>query len=392
MSFVQHQAEVGDLGLPSWVPQWHVNNHRLITQFDLLSGHPISDALDAIWLRSQAPSHYPPGALHTYDGSFHISEDCILQVDGLLLGTVSANCSEATFVHANGDEWISTLRNWFHGVVSWYTGDRNGHIDSDSEDQVRDVAFRVFYRTIFGGHLRHRDIFHNIRRECEAFRSLLCLSGTESTDCCPTTHAFVTQICRNRKLFFTTDGQLGIGPKCVQPGDAIFSLSSAAIPLLLRPRPQVVHRWALLGEVYVNGMVSNSDDYGPRYVPLVSRLARPTTSNALRSREPHMNYTSLTCDSEDTVDRNAVRAGSHIEADNAQYGNAQNPSDYLKKRDGTCSRVQRRKTFADMPQSFDIFHPFSRVGNEIASHPLRFDVSSKSNISECIRVSLADHI
>ena len=40
LSFVQHGAQVGQGDLPSWVPQWHINEHRLITQFDLLPDHP----------------------------------------------------------------------------------------------------------------------------------------------------------------------------------------------------------------------------------------------------------------------------------------------------------------------------------------------------------------
>jgi hypothetical protein len=263
LSFVQRRGDVEDGYLPSWVPQWHINDHRLITQFDLVSGHPVNDTLDTIWRKSEAAGPRPPGALHTYEGPFHISEDGVLQVEGLLLATVSTKCSEGVFTHVADDEWILTLRHWFQGVVSWFTGDEHDHIDNPALDHLSDVAFRIFYKTIFGGHLRHRAIRFYIQKERDAFRKLLCSSDIVNSNACPTTQAFVTQICRSRKLFLTTDGQLGIGPKCVQPGDAIFYLSSAAVPLLLRSRSSAQHRWALLGEVYVNGMVGASDDYGP---------------------------------------------------------------------------------------------------------------------------------
>lgn len=41
LSFVQHEGEVGAGSVPTWVPRWQINKHRLITQFDLVSSHPL---------------------------------------------------------------------------------------------------------------------------------------------------------------------------------------------------------------------------------------------------------------------------------------------------------------------------------------------------------------
>lgn len=103
--------------MPSWVPQWHVNDHRLITQFDLVSGHPVNDTLETIWMESEAASVRPSGAVNTYEGPFHISEDDVFQVDGLLLATVSTKRSARTLTDVTGDEWTCTLRHWFQEVV-----------------------------------------------------------------------------------------------------------------------------------------------------------------------------------------------------------------------------------------------------------------------------------
>jgi hypothetical protein len=375
LSFVQHQGDVEDSELPSWVPQWHINDHRLITQFDLVSGHPVNDTLDAIWLESEAASLRPPGALDIYEGSFHISEDGLLQVDGLLLGIVSAKCSEWVFTRVVDDEWIYTLRHWFQDVVSWFTGDDKDRIDSSSQDQVRDVAFRVLYKTIFGGHLRHRGIRGDIQGERMRFRDLLCLGDNANSDRCPTTRAYVTQICRSRKLFLTTDGQLGIGPKGVQPGDAIFYLSSAAVPLMLRSRSPAQHRWSLLGEVYVNGMVSTSDDYGPRLTSPTSRRIKPERNRKLPSKRSHLDSTSGDRD----ADRATIRGG----VNNSPYMNAQHPYDYRKRRDGTRGRVQRPNTFMFLPQCFDSVFPSPRIGNEGASRTFDLAVSSESQLQTC---------
>jgi hypothetical protein len=380
LSFVQHQGDVDDGELPSWVPQWHVNNHRLITQFDLVSGHPANKTLEEIWRKSKTSSFLPPGALHTYEGPFHTSEEGVLQVNGLLLATVSVKCSEAVFADVTGDQWLLTLRHWLQDVVLWYAGDDKNYFDSLSQDQVRDVAFRVFYKTIFGGHLRHEEVRRDIESECKAFRSLVCLTGNKRTDCCPTTQAFVTQICRSRTLFFTTDGQLGIGPKYVQPGDLIFYLQSAAVPLLLRSRPQAQHRWALLGEVYVNGMVSTSEDYGPQWTSFADGKVRLAAVKALQSQQAHSDLTSGTFNSEKTLDRNTGKATTPVDANNSPHRTAQDPYDYRKRKDGTCGGVPSLNTFMQMPQCADIFHPSSRVSNESTSHPLVLDVSRESKL------------
>lgn len=264
LSFVQHQRVIETRTLPSWVPQWHINQHTLVTQFDLLAGHPVLHTLETAWEKSSAPLQLPPGASPTYDGPFHISDDDVLQVDGLLLAVVSTTCSDAVFSSTSDNSWIDTLRHWHQSVVAWYTSEsKTDHIHKPPANQVEDVAFRVFYRTILGGHLRYRSVRRDLRAELEAFRTLLTSSNIRDTDHCRTTRAMVTQLCRSRKLFFTTDNQLGLGPQTVQPNDEVCYLSSAAVPLLLRPHFPTRQSWQLLGEVYVNGMASASQDYGP---------------------------------------------------------------------------------------------------------------------------------
>ena len=281
------------------------------------------------------------------------TDPTILQVEGLLLATVSTECSEAVFADVAGEAWLFTLRQWLQDVVSWYmSGDKN-HTDSPSEDQARDVAFRVFYRTILGGTLRHREVDRDIRSECEAFRSLLFLTGKNSTDCCPTIQAFVTQICRSRRLFLTTDGQLGIGPDYVQPGDGIFALSSAAVPLLLRLRPHEYCRWESLGEVYVNGMVSSSDDYGPDCTSFAYESVRLGPVKALPSQRARADLTSGTLDSGKTLDRNTGKATTRANVNKSSFRIVQTPYNHLRRKNGTLSRVQRRKTFLSMSQPRD---------------------------------------
>ena len=260
-------------------------------------------------------------------------------------------------------------------------GNGKDHIDSPSQEEVRDVAFRVFYKTILGGHLRQRAVRQAIQMERYAFRDLSCSSDNISPNRCPTTQAFVIQICRSRRLFLTTDGQLGIGPKCVQPGDTVFCLSSAAVPLLLRSRSHAQHRWALLGEVYVNGMASASDDYGPQLTPHTRQFIESDSLKTLPSQQLHLNSTSGIFEPKDGLNRNADRAKTRGGGVNdSPYKNAQHPYNYRKRRDGTHSRAQRSNTFMFLPQCFESSLPPPRIGNEGASRAFDLAVSSESQL------------
>jgi hypothetical protein len=128
-------------------------------------------------------------------------------------------------------------------------------------------------------------------------------------------------------------------------------------------------------------MVSTSDDYGPEWTPSADAFVRPASVKALPSQQAHPDLTSVTFDSEETLDHNAGKASTSVDANSSPSRTAQDPYDYRKRKDGTSNRVvQRRNTFVDMPQCADIFHPYSRVGNESTSHLLILDVSRESKL------------
>lgn len=68
-------------------------------------------------------------------------------------------------------------------------------------------------------------------------------------------------MCHSRTLLLTTGGRkVGLGHRCIQPGDSICFLSGAAVPLLMRPHPHDLLQWLLVGETYVNGLAYASND------------------------------------------------------------------------------------------------------------------------------------
>jgi len=267
LSFVQHEGQVGQGNLPSWVPRWHVNKHRLLTQFDLLPDHPIYASLRAALTKS---------AIHDGDGvcttskrfrsnglaggtpidEFVVDDDGTLRTQGLLLATVAKSCSNARFTADPGHRWLETLRKWWQCVSERFAQEvRPGILHTSSPRPDDDTVFTMFYSALLGGHFRARDVFLGLRTEFDSFRASIRSGRTDDADSFPTTRAFVTQICRSRTVFLTDGGQLGIGPQCLEPGDCVCFLASAAVPLLLRPRSGAgtAHsHWVLVGETYVN--------------------------------------------------------------------------------------------------------------------------------------------
>lgn len=274
LSFVQHESQAGHGNLPPWVPQWHINKHRLITQFDLLRDHPLytslTNALNKSTIRleprvyiTSEPSQSDEAIQRALLEQSVVDDDGTLYTQGLLLATVVKSFSSERFTADHGHRWLDTLREWYHSVSAWFAQDRKPALPNTPQQQLDDKLFRMFYSAILGGHFRAKDVFVGLKTELASFRTSLMSGRTDDIDVFPTTRAFVTQICRSRSLFFTDTGQLGIGPQCLEPRDCVCFLAGAAVPLLLRPCsiPEVAHRhWVLVGETYVNGLADASLD------------------------------------------------------------------------------------------------------------------------------------
>jgi hypothetical protein len=276
LSFVQHEAEVGGGDLPSWVPRWHVNKQRLITQFDLIRGHPVYTFLETAWAnstansfrtndRSSASCDIPSGLSvcpqHTTGPDAHekmtVDDEGTLHTEGLLLASVVKTSLSVPFETGPADQWLEVLRQWFQMVSAWLTREDQSGLAGIVAGQRENTVFSTFYRTLLGGHFRTKEIFARLQDELKAFRALLCSRLSDEANTCPVTRAYVSQMCRSRALFLTDSGQIGIGPQCLQTGDSVCFLAGAAVPLLLRPRstPETVQRrWLLVGEAFVSGL------------------------------------------------------------------------------------------------------------------------------------------
>lgn len=59
--------------------------------------------------------------------------------------------------------------------------------------------------------------------------------------------------CNGRRLFFTEDGRLGLGPAAMREGDHLCILFGGSVPFILRPDYQ---SWRLIGECYVKTLMN----------------------------------------------------------------------------------------------------------------------------------------
>lgn len=63
----------------------------------------------------------------------------------------------------------------------------------------------------------------------------------------------MSSACRDRALFLTKRGRVGIGHETLQPGDQVWLLAGAKVPFILRRRDN--GHMQLEGEIYVDGMM-----------------------------------------------------------------------------------------------------------------------------------------
>ncbi|KAF5700714.1 Het6 heterokaryon incompatibility [Fusarium globosum] len=61
--------------------------------------------------------------------------------------------------------------------------------------------------------------------------------------------------CDGRKYFLTEKGYIGIGPRCLQPGDSVCILFGGDIPSIVRPVAPSSDEYLFLGNAYVHGIM-----------------------------------------------------------------------------------------------------------------------------------------
>ena len=106
----------------------------------------------------------------------------------------------------------------------------------------------------------------------------------------------------------------------------------------------------------------------------------PALAKALPSQQSSLGLTPEAFDPNKTLDCNAGKATTRVDAIYSPSRIAQDPHDYSKRENGTTGHAQRQKTFACMPQSRNLFDSFSPAGDESTSRSPAIGVSRESKL------------
>jgi hypothetical protein len=217
--------------LPSWVPDWRseatAKRPTLLVNRHLLMKLAYSGSMDMAVLEG-----------HGYRAAGN-SEAFALFSDDLRVLTVSSSKLDSIAEVCDVD--IATMRN---------------------EDFV-DQAIDFILRSKFVSRRTRRKELAN--RECtpnsqEASILLTTLTGGKARydERAPT----MRNIMRQRRLFVTKNGHVGIGPVNAQPHDIVFIISGCNFPITLRPRDD---KFAVVGEAYIHGYMNGEAVARPWY-------------------------------------------------------------------------------------------------------------------------------
>ena len=112
-------------------------------------------------------------------------------------------------------------------------------------------------------------------RRCKAedYGDYITWASVEDVAASEIARDFNREFCpRQVRLFFTTNGFVGIGPAAMEPGDSIYILAGGNVPYVLRPVPDAAcfDTFELVGSCYVHGVMDGQavDGLGEDEAPL----------------------------------------------------------------------------------------------------------------------------
>lgn len=218
---------------PSWVPNW--NSYEAVVR---------TGEMDPYFQFFQACEHMQPDVSVVY-GSTSLPHTRLV-ARGTIVDAIrfhSASIPENGRTHLAST--MSTLERRAQLIASPY----------------EDPAGAVLVSTTFGswgieasstGLSRVRECFDAFR-ECAG--SIDLLSGRKY-DRALRFWSFYAMPCRNRVLYMTKRGYIGLGPSIAQEGDLCAVMWGACVPFLIRPVPGHPNEYFLIGETYTHGIMT----------------------------------------------------------------------------------------------------------------------------------------
>ncbi|KIW16866.1 hypothetical protein PV08_04056 [Exophiala spinifera] len=226
--------------IPSWVPDWSQQGNQWVDIELRLQQEKLFDA-----------SGYQLVLLPIHD-------------DGVLMRGLPVD-----IVIATSDKMPSHCRHPEARAcfARWESFSCTGLSSRNFRDQADGMYTESYWQTVLNGalpsneqaklrRLRFRDheIFAEWRRRSQWRATQLESSQTlQSTDLLD---EYISSTTRNRRLFMTAGGKLGIGPAGTKRGDYLYLLAGATHPCLLRQVKYRLDLYQLVGECYVHGIMN----------------------------------------------------------------------------------------------------------------------------------------
>ncbi|KAH8643121.1 hypothetical protein IG631_00584 [Alternaria alternata] len=207
----------GNDELPSWVPDW---------RSEATTGRPILLVNRQLLMKL------------AYSGSMYMA---ILEGHGYL----AAGNSEAFALFSDDLRALTVLSKKLDSIAEVCDAD----ITATSNDEFMDQICEFIIRSKFiSSRKRRRELAKRERATNSQDTSMLMATltggGKVRYDERP---PIVRNVMRQRRLFITKNGHIGIGPVEAQPHDVIFIISGCNFPIMLRPRENM---FGVVGEAY----------------------------------------------------------------------------------------------------------------------------------------------
>ncbi|KAF2827527.1 hypothetical protein CC86DRAFT_290582 [Ophiobolus disseminans] len=248
LSYVEHPTEYEYHGdVPSWIPLWHVSTK--VTRF--------------LWPRNNIACAGRPMQVHP-NISFN-GECASLTLTGIYLDRVSyvSHSIEAQRPLFSKDEKLKKLITTLAKLVKDPQDNTNAIEASDSTEyepsaEAIATAFTGGF-TSMKSFTQESTYIDELRRD-ETIRTQYmegfwrCVRG-EQTEALPSQRFsfedMARLMCHRRRIFRTSRGYIGLGPRCMHVGDIVAVLDGGKVPFVLRPLVDGGHEYALMGECFV---------------------------------------------------------------------------------------------------------------------------------------------
>ncbi|KAH6675326.1 heterokaryon incompatibility protein-domain-containing protein [Plectosphaerella plurivora] len=270
LSDCQHEAEMepwlpGPGAYPSWVPQWHIRPHmRLLDgrreNFTKKYRAAGSKRRELKWTANGHPRVKGVEVARVKEASRVLADDCFERSDGRDLDSVFATTTSpptGTDILLPGTSTPLAVPEDRAKLLSIMLRTLSG-LSIPSATRMRQyvaVLMKGYLRwslpDVSNGGIVFKPPSAWDQKSWEAMDSIVGnVLGTEDEFL-----SWVKMVCANRRLFLTDDGEVGLGPGVMRPGDVVCVLYGMRVPVVLR---RIGETYAVVGECYVDGLMKGS--------------------------------------------------------------------------------------------------------------------------------------